>query len=202
MNERREREKIIFGGTFDPIHIGHLIIAEQICEQIESCLVHFIPAGDPPHKSRGDLTPAEIRFEMTAEAVADNDRFIISDMELKRDGPSYTARTIQKFREEGYRVSIVMGADSLAEIFTWREPEYILNEARILVAQRPGYDIEAMKNNPLYRRYEPEITKVETGFLDISSSLIRDRIKNDLSIKYMVPEVVENIIRRERLYID
>jgi len=202
VNKTGEREKIIFGGTFDPIHIGHLLIAEQTCEQLKCGKTHFIPAGNPPHKERSDLTPAEIRYEMAAEAISDNDRFEISDMELGRDGPSYTARTIEEFREAGYDVSIIMGADSLAEIFSWRDPQYILSEARILVAQRPGYDIEAMKNNPFYTRCEAEITKIETGFFDISSSLIRKRIKSGLSIKYMVPDIVEKIIRRERLYID
>lgn len=196
-----EKESVvIFGGTFDPIHIGHLIIAEQSREQFDINNIIFVPAGDPPHKERFDLSPAEIRYKMTAAATSDNKKFKVSSVELDRDGPSYTAKTIREYADQGKSVSLIIGADSLAEIFLWKDPDYILETARLLVAQRPGYNIEAIKNNPKYLKYEPEIIKIDTGFLEISSSIIRKRVKESRSIRYLVTPEVRNIILTEELY--
>ncbi len=196
-----DKSIVFFGGTFDPIHLGHLIIAEQCREQFDLNKILFLPAGDPPHKERTDLSPGEIRYKMTAAAIAGNRNFKISTRELEREGPSYTARTIKEFEQQGYAVSLIIGADSLAEIFTWKNTAYILKTARLLVAQRPGYDIAAIKNNSKYRQYKPEIKKVDTGLLEISSSMIRARVKNNKSIRYMVPEPVRDIILSEELYL-
>ncbi len=195
-------EITIFGGTFDPIHMGHLIIAEQTREQFGLSSVLFIPAGDPPHKTRKNLSPADTRYDMTELAIDSNERFEITSLEIDREGPSFTAQTIAEFIHTGKRVSVIMGADSLAEIFLWRDPEYILKNSRLLVAQRPGYDIEVIKNHPLYCKYNTDIRKIETGYLDISSSRIRKRVKEKRTIKYLVPEKVRELILKERLYQD
>ncbi len=200
-NLQEDKEAVvIFGGTFDPIHVGHLIIAEQCREEFDLNRILFIPAGDPPHKDRIDLSPSEIRYEMTSKAISDNENFAISAREINREGPSYTAKTIKEFINKGKRVSLIIGADSLAEIFLWKNPEYILKNTRLLVAQRPGYNIEAIKNNPKYLQFQPEIIKINTGFLEISSSIIRERIKQGKSIRYLVPSKVRNIILSEELY--
>ncbi len=196
----QNKDIVIFGGTFDPIHVGHLIIAEQARSQFSLDEILFLPAGDPPHKQRRKVTSAEIRLEMTQEATRDNSGFNVSSREIKRDTPSFTAKTLDELIREGYFVSLIMGADSLAEIFTWRRPEFILKNARLLVAPRPGYNIEAMRTHKKYQQFSPEIAKIDCVFMDISSSLIRRRVKNDRTIRYLVPSAAEKIIQREELY--
>ena len=130
----------VLGGTFDPPHVGHLIVAQDVYEALDVERVVWVPAGRPPHKPVGGVTPPELRLEMTRAAVGGDGRFAVSDVEIRRDGVSYTVDTLREMAEEapGRRVHLVMGADQLGALGRWRDPEEISRLARIVVMTRGG----------------------------------------------------------------
>lgn len=188
----------IFGGTFDPIHIGHLMIAETIRTDFPLDRIVFIPAASPPHKFQIIGLP-EKRFKMVQLAIRENPYFLISDIELRSSGVSYTIDTIQRLRKiskwQDDDLFLIIGADSLVEINSWREPDKILNDLKTLVVKRPGYDL-----NQVETKIFQKVTLVPTPMMDISSSAIRTRIRYGKSIRYWVHEEVEEYIRQEGLY--
>ena len=199
------RTTAIFGGTFDPVHLGHLILAEQVAESERLEQVLLVPAGRPPHKEGRTQSPARHRLAMLERAIAGNPRLGASAIELGPDleggppaRPSYTIDTVRRLKAEGARdVALILGADSLVELGTWREPEALAAECRLLVVERPGVDLGAAPA-PFRRR----ATLVRAPLIAISSSEVRRRVGAGLSIRYLVPESVREYILEHGLYRD
>ncbi|QBD83733.1 nicotinate-nucleotide adenylyltransferase [Ktedonosporobacter rubrisoli] len=197
----------LFGGTFDPIHHGHLAIAEEVRVSLELNEMFFIPAGHPPHKPGRVITPVEQRLAMLELAIATNPHFSISLVEVDRPGPSYLVDTLHILREQwGNEIELyfVVGWDSLEELHTWYNPLGILAQLTFLVAvARPGYVEENEYNKQLEARL-PGITQrllvVQAPRLDISSTELRRRVASGKPIKYQVPDAVESYIFQHNLY--
>ncbi len=198
---KKNKNIVIYGGTFDPPHFGHLFLAEVAREEQNAEQVIFLPAGDPPHKKNNKVTNSSDRFNMVKLAVKDNPNFMVSNFEIKQEGPSYTAKTLKNFKTKGLKVSFIIGADSLDEIFSWKNPEYILLNSKLLVLPREGYNIDDILMRGEYSNYLDNIKKLAVGRIDFSSSQIRDRIRLNKNIKYMTPFEVEEYIVRRRLYL-
>jgi nicotinate-nucleotide adenylyltransferase len=186
------------GGTFDPIHVAHLIIAEEVCDVLGLSQMVFIPAARPPHKSPGSVSPVARRLEMVRLAVADNPRLAFSDFEARRDEPSYTIETIRHFRAElgpDETIYFVIGADGLVQFPSWREPFELLSTCEIVVVPRPGIRIE--DSDP---RIRDRALVLSTPLFEVSSSDIRERVRAGRSIRYLVPPTVRAYIREKKLY--
>lgn len=181
----------LFGGTFDPPHLGHLIIAQAIYENTPLDRVCFIPSAHPPHKSDDVMFPADTRYRMTNAALEGYDSFEISDCELKREGPSYTVDTIQYFRSlHPYDdLYFIVGRDNLKELRTWRDPGKIIEMCKILVADRTGCPEVSV---PAW--LEGHVIFVDTPLIEISSTDIRTRIRERKTITHLVPEPVRMLI--------
>ena len=190
----------LFGGTFDPIHFGHLIVAETVRSDFGLDRILFIPAAIPPHKIKTSLSPASLRLAMVKLALEKVPYFEASDIEIKRGGISYTVDTVRWFWEsddwEGNEFYLLIGSDSLLELGTWKDPDKILERIPILVMGRPGFDFEKAE-----KRFQKKIVPVEVPLIDISSSEIRRRVKERKSIRYWVPEKVEKYIKQKGLYL-
>jgi len=192
----------IFGGTFDPPHLGHFILAEQIKNRFDLAEIIFMPAGKPPHKKNKDISPDLDRYKMLKLAVDKNQDFSLSDWELSRDSYSYTAKTMKKFVPDldAEDVFFIIGADSLAEIFKWKEPEYLLSEGKFIVFNRPGYDFEKILSQQRYRPYLDNITAYKGLNIEISSSYIREECRKENSIRYLTLSEIEVYIKENNLY--
>jgi nicotinate-nucleotide adenylyltransferase len=194
----------IFGGTFDPVHLGHLLLAEQCREQCELDAVWFVPAGSPPHKSVAELTPGQVRAEMLDLAVAGRPEFAVNRMELDRPGRSFTIDTLEELKaaDPDRELYFIVGADSLADLPTWREPRRILELATLLVANRGDRPLPGPES------LQPElggdalerIRIVTMPAVDFSASDIRNRVRTGRSIRYLVPRAVEAYIEQHGLY--
>ncbi len=193
----RTRKIGILGGTFDPIHIGHLVLAEQVKEKLKLNQVIFIPCFSPPHKRGRKLSPAKDRFQMTRLALEDNPSFSVSDIELKRRGLSYTIDTLRQLKNlyPDSDIYFLTGSDVLNEIYTWKDPEKIYKLVKVVIAKRPGFDEFDSENHFAKRSLIVRITGV-----DVSSSQIREKVKKGQSIKYLVPFKVEEYIKKRKLY--
>ena len=196
----------VFGGTFDPIHWGHLILAEQCREQRRLDKVLFVPAGEPPHKSPEQITPGKLRREMVELAIAGNPAFEASDVELARSGPSYTADTLTELRSKypGDELFLLIGSDSLTELAEWREPAKIAELATLVVVIRPGaplVDVRGLEGvltaEQLGRLGE---NVVEMPLVGISATDLRRRVFAGKSIRYLVPRAVEMFVQTHGLY--
>lgn len=185
------------GGTFDPIHLGHLRAAENAREALGLDLVAFVPAGVPPHRESPSAS-ARDRFVMVCLATAGHPHFVASDRELERQGPSYTVDTLRALREEHPHDTLVLlvGSDAFAALPSWREPERIRELAQVAVVSRPGAHPQAL---PPGAGSIP-IEHVDGPGLDISSSRVRRRIAEGRSIRYLVPEAVADYIAKRALY--
>ncbi len=193
----------IMGGTFDPIHVGHLILGEQAWETFRLDKVIFITAGQPPHKPEAVEAEAVHRYNMVRLAVQDNEHFECSRIELDRPGPSYTIDTIRQILEiygEDARVYLLLGADEARDFMTWRDPYGIKELATIVVANRPGYPVSEVLT-ALPSDFASAVRPMEIPGVDISSTNIRARIKRGRSIKYLVPNAVESYIKDNKLYL-
>jgi len=191
----------IMGGTFDPIHYGHLVTAEAA--RWEYCLhkVVFVPSGRPPHKKDYPVTAPHHRYHMTLLATASNPYFEVSPMEIEREGYSYAIDTVLAFRRiygPEAELFFITGADAILEILTWKDVDRLLQECRFIAATRPGYQLERLEKVPVQGRHR--IHPIEVPALAISSTDIRWRVKNKKPIKYLLPEPVEDYIYREGLY--
>lgn len=195
----------IFGGTFDPIHIGHLIVAETIMDEFHLDKVVFIPAAVPPHKLDKQISPAKHRYMMTMLATCSNPRFQVSDMEMHRQGPSYSRDTLAQLLEEHGRDTefyFIVGADSVENLHTWNRIDELLTMCHFIGASRPGCMPDMEK---IAQRFGPLAEKIhclETPELEISSTEIRHRVGQKRTIRYIVPETVEQYIYEEKLYLD
>lgn len=190
----------VVGGTFDPAHIGHLILGEQAREGLGLDEVLFIPAGQPWRKAQREVTAAEHRLAMLRLAIEDNDAFGISDIEVRREGPTYTAETLaalagERLDDEFY---FIVGADALADLPSWHEPERIVEHAVLAVAPRELQDANtAALGVP---GIAARIRQFAMPRVDVSSTEIRARIAAGLSIRYLVPAAVEGYIKVHGLY--
>lgn len=202
----RLRKIGIMGGTFDPIHIGHLVIAEAVRTEFGLEKVLFVPANHPPHKQRQSVTEALHRYVMTVLATASNPFFFVSPMELQRPGPSYTVDTLRQLRQElGDNVELyfISGADTIRELPTWERIEELFELCHFVGATRPGCD-DAVEATLQY--FGPlgagRIHRLATPELAVSSTDIRLRVRQGRSIQYIVPEAVEQYILKEGMYLE
>jgi nicotinate-nucleotide adenylyltransferase len=207
----------LFGGSFNPPHFGHLRLAEELCETLRLTRVVFVPSANPPHKSGARMASAHERSEMLRLACAGNKRFEVSDIEIKRDGPSYTVDTLAAIPQENReRVYFVLGSDSLREIHTWKDYERLFTLCNFVVVTRPGLKFETAwacvpdHIRRQYRIHDSEylhgtglrvIPSSVTG-LDISSTMIRGLIGNAKSVRYLTPEPVRIYIQEKGIYWD
>ena len=209
----REDEAVnigVLGGTFDPIHIGHLVIAEEARIRIGFKEVLFVPAGQPWLKQNREITPAIHRVEMVRRAVADNPYFKLSTLEVDHPGPSYTVDTLTMLRTQlGGEANLffMLGHDALAELPSWKEPQKLVQLCRLVVAPRPVWSEAEGPGAKDLKRLEkaiPGLTdnviQLDMPVIGISSSEIRQRMARGLSIRYLVPAAVEKYIREQRLY--
>jgi len=199
----------ILGGTFDPIHIAHLAVAEEARETLGLERVLFVPAGIPPHKRDHRITPAEDRLVMVLLAIADNPAFAASRMELDRDGPSYTVDTLAALRDERLAAGqspdlvLIVSAEAFADFASWREPRRILELAVLAVAPRDGFpDATVASVASLYPGAEGRVVLLDGPRLRLSASTLRERAAAGRSLRYLVPDAVADHIEDHALYAD
>ena len=189
----------LFGGTFDPPHFGHLIVAQTIFEAEHFDRIVFVPAYIPPHKLDVKISPVDARIEMLKIATKDNPNFIISDNEIRRGGISYSLETILSYKEETKietkDLFYLIGSDSLKQFQTWKNPKEILKECKLIVAIRPGFRPSDIPNWILARIQFANIPRIE-----ISSTQIRRRWLENKTIRYMVTQPVWQFINENKIY--
>lgn len=213
----------VFGGSFNPIHLGHLLLADEILELLHLDQILFIPAAEPPHKPIRGLAPARDRFAMTELAIRGNPRFAISDLELRRYGPSYTVETLEALRGErgaGMELSFLIGSETFLDLLSWREPQRLARLARLVVIPRAGsaFDADGLQAQKVlgeigqerWIRIPPSRPPAEPSgkgallvaatSLPISSSELRRRAREGRSLAYRVPDAVWHYIQEHRLY--
>ena len=194
----------IIGGTFNPIHLGHLILAEHAYEEYNLDEILFIPSGISYFKDTRTVLDKKKRITLTGEAIEDNPHFALSTIEADRPGNSYTCETLVELKRMNPNAQyfLIIGADSLFEIESWKEPESILKNAIILAAVRNDQGTESLqqKADELMKKYQSEIHVLACPHIDISSTDIRNRIKEGKSIRYMVTEQTEKYIKKHNLY--
>ena len=178
----------VFGGTFDPVHAGHLAIANAALDELGLDRVYFVPARRSPLKHDGPIASAEDRIAMLNAAIADESRFRVSRAEVDREGPSFTVDTLESLRGEG-ELFLILGSDAYADFDRWREPERIRELANVVLAARPG-----APNAPAGMRM------LDAPLMDISSRELRARAARGRSLRYLVPEAVLRYIEEHRLY--
>ena len=188
------------GGTFDPIHYGHLFAAHEVMSGLRLDSVIFVPAGIPPHKRYDGMAAAAELYEMTLLAVAENGRFGISRTELERPGKSYTLDTLKAMgaRYPGSDFFFIAGMDAVLEIATWRDPFEISSLCTIVTVQRPGYDKSGLENLP--QGIKGSLRVIETPMLGISATDIRNRVREKRCVRYLLPEAVRAYIEKNGLY--
>jgi nicotinate-nucleotide adenylyltransferase len=185
----------ILGGTFDPPHLGHLAVAQDAWSRIGLDRVLFVPAAQPPHKPKSVDAPPALRLAMVRAAILGDDRFEATDLELMRQGPSYTADTLRDLagRLPDAELFLLLGADQFREFATWREPAVIAALATLVVVRRAGIDAET-------GTLDATVLELDAVRIDVSSTEIRRRVAAGEPIRYLVPEGVRRIIEREGLY--
>ncbi len=210
----------VIGGTFDPVHYGHLRLAEELSETLKLAEVRLVPSGTPPHRSAPQVT-AEHRLEMVRLAAAGNPRLVVDDREVRRAGPAYTFDTLASLRAEAGNsrpIVLLLGADAFLEFATWHRWHEIFGLAHVAVAHRPGYPVEHWDERmpqPLAREYSARlmqqplathlspaggITVIAFTALDISATAIRDMLRSGASPRYLLPSAVLDYIRQHHLY--
>lgn len=199
-----ERRVGMLGGTFDPIHYGHLTIAEDCWAQLDLDEVLFVPAGGPPHKQGRAVSPARDRLAMVELAIADNPHFQLSRIDVERPGLSYsvdTVRTLQARLGPETRIFFIVGADSLADLPRWREPERLAGLCQIVAVNRPGYP---MLNLAALEAAIPDarrrIIQLTTPGVDVSATQLRQRVAEGRPIRYLVPDAVRAYVQEHHLY--
>lgn len=189
----------LFGGTFDPVHNAHLIIAQVAYEMLGLDYVMFMPAAIPPHKTTQNISAAEIRWTMLNLALEGQPHFKASRMELDRKGISYTVLTIEQIKRERQltrqELVLIIGADSLMEIGIWRQPELIFEGCEVAVYPRPN-----ISWNNVSTQFASQVIRLEAPLLEISSTHIRKRVQKGLPIHFFVPPQVEEFIKSKNLY--
>ena len=206
----------IFGGSFNPIHIGHLIVAEEVFQQRGLSKVIFMPTGISPHKESSDLIDSFHRYQIVKCAISDNEHFEVSDLEIKRSGKSYTIDTIRILREiygEEHNLYLIMGTDMINEISTWKDINTLSGMCHFIVVNRSPIPANGISKSPSLecglrgikvfsdeKISEIGRLKVPIPTIGISSTEIRDRLRSGRSIRYLVPQCVEDYIKKNNLY--
>ena len=185
----------ILGGTFDPPHYGHLLLALEACRHFDLEEVLLVPTRFPPHKPGKRITSFMHRFRMTELAAADSPELTAVNLEPS-DGPSWTVNLIEKLNGMGMNICFIMGMDSLAELHTWKDPQRISELAKMVAGTRPGYRIESIDI-----KYRSIVDTFEIPGTSISSSDLRDRFAQGFNTRYLVPDTVRNYIRENNLYV-
>jgi len=195
----------ILGGTFDPIHYGHLVIAEDAWAHLHLEKVLFVPAFLPPHKPEGSYSSFGHRVEMTLLGIAGNPHFELSLIEARRSGPSYTVEMLRALQAElgtDVQLYFIIGMDSLANILEWHQPAALLPLCRIVVAERAGYQVNLAELEAALPGLCDRLELIDTPALSISSTDIQRRVARGLPIRYQTPPPVERYIRLHRLYLE
>lgn len=194
----------VFGGTFDPIHFGHLAMAQEAAEQLDLDVVYFVPAGSPPHKRDRIVSSPEDRARMVELAIADDPRFRLSRVELERPGPSYTVDTLEAFRSclaRDAELYYLVGGDAPADMPSWHRPERVLDLAIVAVVDRPGHERAAADRLTSRLERDPSrIVRLHGPACAISASELREKARRGKSLRYLVPPAVRAYIEERRLY--
>ncbi len=190
----------VMGGTFDPIHYGHLVTAEEAEMQFGLDEVVFVPTGRPWMKADREVSPPEDRYLMTVVATASNPRFSVSRIDIDREGPTYAVDTLRQLADEtpDAELYFITGADAMLEIFEWKDPEDVLSLAHFIAATRPGYDLARFE--AAAPTHHPRVSTMDIPALAISSSDIRARVREGRAIRYLLPEGVKSYIEKQALY--
>ena len=195
----------VLGGTFDPPHIGHLVVAQEVWWRLRLDKVVFVPAGNPWHKAGEDVTPAHHREAMVRLAIGDDSRFELSRVDIERPGPTYTVDTLTELRRAyppATKLYFILGTDALAQLPTWRSPERVISLARLAVVPRPGFgpvDLDRLEAEIPGLKAAIELVPVPA--VGISSSEIARRVAAGEPFRYLVPEAVYRYIEAHRLYL-
>ncbi len=195
----------IMGGTFDPIHYGHLVCAEQVREDLNLDHVVFIPAGKPAFKQHRHIAREDYRFAMCLLATSTNPDFSVSRLELDGEGLTYTVdtlRTMREFYPDNVELYFITGADVVAQIPSWKDAQLLGQYANIVAATRPGYDLERMSEMLEESDIDLNVHYVEVPALAISSSHLRKRVRSHRSLRYLTTASVEGYIAKKHLYLD
>lgn len=193
----------IFGGTFDPIHQGHMVIAEQVADTLGLRCVIFVPGGVPPHKPPTSVkASAEDRLSMVEAAIADNEEFLVDRVEIDAGRPMYSVETVPlvKERYEGDEWYFITGADEVSNLLSWRKPDDLLAQTAMVAATRPGYDISNLDHLAEALENFEQIVPVECTRVDVSATRIRRMLAEGKSVRYLVPDGVFEIIHDRGLY--
>ncbi len=197
-------KKAIFGGTFDPIHIGHVHIAYEALYNLHLDKVIFMPAGNPPHKANKVIIDAKIRYQLVKKAIEKESNFEISDYEVNKKENSYTYETIELFSKLDRSIEwyFLIGVDSLMELECWKNLHRILDSCKFIVYNRAGFTIEDVLKQKHYieQKFNTKIIFLDMPIIDISSTNIRNNIKEGKAVNYLLPEGVEEIILKLQLY--
>ena len=194
----------MMGGTFNPIHLAHLYIAYEAKEALNLDKVIFMVSGNPPHKKESSVIDSNYRYDMVKMAIKDYSGFEISDYEIQKQGYSYTYETLKYLKgdEEDVELFFIAGADSLMDIEKWKKPELVLNNCTFVAFNRGEYTKEALENQKkkLQDKYNSNIILLDISNLDISSSMIRERIINGKRVDFFMPDKVTEYIKQNHLY--
>jgi nicotinate-nucleotide adenylyltransferase len=193
----------IFGGTFDPIHQGHMIIAEQVMSELGLARVVFVPGGIPPHKEASSVrASASDRLAMVEAAVEGNERFTVDRVEIDAGRPMHSVETVGILRQRSPEDEwlFITGADEVSNLLAWKDPDRLLEQVVMVAATRPGYDLSRLDHLEAALRNFDRIFPVECTRVDISATTIRRRMLQSKSIRYLVPEGVRKIIEHRKLY--
>jgi len=192
----------VFGGTFDPPHVGHLILAETACDTLGLAAVLFVLAADPPHKQNLSLTAVEHRLAMLHLAIAENPRFTASDVDITRPGPHYTVDMLRVLQERhpDAELYFLLGGDSLRDIPTWRDPAGVIAQAYLAAVGRPGSTIDEKALEAKLPGITERLAFLDAPEIGVSATMIRDRLHKGHSIRYLLPEAVERYIVEHQLY--
>lgn len=192
----------MIGGTFDPPHYGHLVLAENARVQLKLDRVLFVPAGEPPHKPEEPITPVHHRTEMVAATVADNAAFVLSRVDLARPGPHYSVDMLGILRGIHHEAILffLIGGDSLAEFLSWRNPGGIVEQVRLAVMRRPGWEADVASLEEQLPGIRERLTWLDAPHLEISGTDLRRRVRDGLPIRYLVPPPVRDYVYEHGLY--
>lgn len=194
----------VLGGSFDPIHYGHLVAAEEVRYQLQLPQILLVPAGQPPHKVSRTISPVEHRMAMAHLAISSNPHFRLSRVDVDRPGPHYSVDTVALLRKElgpDAEIHFIVGLDSLIEMAMWREPARLLRTCRVVGVTRPGYEDLSKLAPEIRQAGAGRIVIVQIPALNISSSDLRRRVREGRPIKYQLPEAVEEYIYKNGLYV-